>query len=63
LNGKKNAIFLKSKFTLYLSLGWVSMKDFQATGEASSLQREYPTLQTGNFLHFFLEGTFCVPVS
>jgi hypothetical protein len=43
--------FLGSKTTIYLYL--VSIKDFQATEEASALKREHPAAQNMKFLNFF----------
>jgi hypothetical protein len=45
-------IFLKSKTTIYLSLGL--HKGFHANTEAFSPQKEHPALQNIQFLNFFL---------
>jgi hypothetical protein len=51
----KMNIFLESvNQKLQFTYPWASIKDFQATGETFSTQREHSALQNMNFLNFFL---------
>jgi hypothetical protein len=53
------------KIAIYLSLGYASIKDVQATGRPSALKREHPALPNMKFLNFFLFMwvIFCPPGS